>query len=143
MQVQSIQTTNNCRKPCFKAYFVNDVNGNFRHLWKTATKDNYLEQMIKIFANKHTNHGLEITGVRDGFSKVNSGHDAATVFGTFYDVFNHFTGKYTEYFINRNNREKLFNLLSCIEKDKEIFKNDSSAGSYRYLTGQENPRIEI
>ena len=143
MQVQSIQTTDNCRKPCFKAYLVNDAAGNFRNLWETANKGTYLDQKIKGFANLLPNHGLEITKVRDGYSRVNSGHDAATVFGNFYKVFNHFTGKFAEYFVSCLDSQKLFNLLGRIENDRELFKNDPATKSYRYLTGQENPRIKI
>ena len=143
MQVQSIQTTNNCRKPCFKAHFVNDVAGNFRKLWENAYIDKKLDLKIESFASKHLGHSLEITGIRDGYSKVNSGHDAATVFGSFYSVFNHFTGKFTEYFVNGSDRARLFNLLSSIENDKAIFENDSTAKIYRYLTGQDKPQIKI
>ena len=142
MRVQSIQTTNDCRKPCFKAHFVNDAAGNFRKLWETASIDKNLDLKIESFASKHLGHSLEITGVRDGYSKVNSGHDAATVFGSFYGVFNHFTGKFAEYFVNGYACECLFNLLSSIENDKGIFEDDSTAKIYQYLTGQAKPQTE-
>ena len=146
MQVQSIQanqTTNNCRKPCFKAHFVNDVNGNFRHLWETSNKDKVLEQKIEAFASKYKEHALEIIGVKDGSAYVGSGWDRQQVFGRYYKLFNHFNGKFFEYFVNSLDNARLFNLLNNIEKDDRIFTNDYTAKPYRYLTGQEEPREMI
>lgn len=147
MHVQSIQanqTTNNCRKPCFKAQFVYDNAGYFRRLWEDARKDTALKQKIDEFVCKHENHKLEITGKRDGWSRINSNTlDEETVPGTFYDIFNRYTGKFTQYFAAGPNRNNLFNLLCRIENDEGIFENNFITEAYQSLTGQEKPVEKI
>lgn len=143
MQVQSIQTTNNCRRPCFKAYFVNDAAGNFRKLWTTAIIDKNLEQKIESFASRHMKHGLEIIGAHDRFGYVGSGLDKDYVPGTDYTLFNHYNGQISEYFIASISSEKLSSLLDNIDKDEKLFGSDFTAKPYRYLTGQEKPQIKV
>ncbi len=140
MQVQSIQTTNNCRKPCFKAYFVNDAAGNFRNLWITARVDKKLEQKIESFASKYKKHGLEIIGVNNRTGYVGTGHDRAPVPGTDYMLFNHYNGQTSEYFIASLATERLAFLLDNINKDEKLFRDDYTAKPYRYLTGREEPQ---
>ncbi len=141
MQVQSIQTTNNCRKPCFKAQFVNDPQGYFRTMWSKATKNNALKDEIKKFASKNT-HNIEIIGVKDGWNDVGSGLDKSRVFGSFYKLFNHYNGKFSEYFVSSSDNARLFNLLNLINKDHNIFNDDYASDSYRYLTGQAKLQTE-
>ena len=137
MNVQAIQTTNNCRKPCFKAQFEYDNAGYFRRLWEAARKDDALIQKMNEFAHEHEGHKLEITGIRDGWSRVNRDSlDEETVSGTFYSIFNRYTGKFTQYFSAGPDRQKLYNLLCRIEKDEGIFENNFITEAYQSLTGQ-------
>jgi len=99
-------------------------------------------QKIDNFTSKHRNHALEIIRTRDGSSLVGSGADRTRVTGDFYEVFNHYTGKISEYFLSTQINAKLSRLLDYLENDKQIFQTDELAKSYRLLTGQEKPPIK-
>lgn len=123
MQVQSIQTTSNCRKPCFKAYFINDAKGKFRDICKHAEQTQELKDQIAELASNHKQHKLEIDYYVDYY----------------YRIFNHYTMKYKviEFPENQRNSGILYSILKRINEDKSFFEDDSFSKSYRLLTGQE------
>ena len=131
MKVQSIQTTNNCRKPCFKAYFVNDAKGYFNNLWYHSEKTSSVRAEMFALIRHHENHKLEIMDVeKDADNYLH------------YHIFNHHTGKYTVY--NKAPKvciaEVFRNILKNLndnEKDFfEDYKHDDISMAYRALTGQ-------
>ena len=137
MQVQSIQTTNDCRKPCFKAYFANDVKGTFNNLWYHSEKTSRVRAEMYALTRHHENHILEIMDV------VKDSDDYLH-----YHIFNHHTGKYTVYNKAPNVciAEVFCNILKKLndnEKDFfEDYKHDNISAAYRALTGQEKPQIK-
>ena len=135
MQVQSIQTTNNCRKPCFKAYFVNDAKGIFNNLWIKSEKTPEILQKMNDFANVKPDHALEI------LSSIHSNYYYT------YEIINHFTGKYSEINIERINllpkSKHLCLLIDKLSKDRGFFQEATFSKVYRTLTGQEKPKLEL
>ena len=137
MQVQSIranQTTNNCRKPCFKAYFKQDAKGLFNTLWANAAKDTGLELEIKKLAKK-PNHSLELIDL----------HDTGVKNHCYYTVLNLFNGKVKEYNTAKyscSNYFSLYSLIRQINEDEKLFDDDKNGKSdiFRLLTGQEKPK---
>jgi len=135
MQVQSIQanqTTNNCRKPCFKAYFVNDAKGYFNNLWYHSPKTAEAKAEISAFTNNHKNHKLEIVNIE----KDNEDY-------LYYHIFNHHTGKFTVYNKRKNESitEVLYKILKKLNGKEEDFFEDykhyNMSSAYRALTGQD------
>lgn len=126
MQVQRIQSTDSCRKPCFKAKFVNDVNGNFRRLWTAADKkENILKSWVRDFDGL-PNHRLEILNIRE--PKLKNAWYA-------YDIFNHNTGKTKTFYSDFiSEKSKLLQLLVGIGTDKEFFVEDEATALYKKLT---------
>lgn len=137
MQVQSIQanqTTNNCRKPCFKAQFKQDAKGLFNTLWANATKDTGLELEIEKLAKK-PNHSLELI----------DSHDIGVKNNCYYKVLNLFNGKVKEYNTAKyslTNHYSLYSLIRQINEDEKLFDDDKNGKSdiFRLLTGQEKPK---
>lgn len=133
MQVQSIQTTNNCRKHCFKAYFVNDSKGIFNRLWENSSKTPEVRDQIKLLTSKK-NHPLEIVSVEKC-------PDA-----DFYKILNRFTGKHTGCYVMDSIKTALYSILKCVNNDEGFFEEynfDELSKLYRCLTGQEKPQIKI
>ena len=124
MQVQSVQATNNCHKPCFKAYF--EANRHLKGLWEDARKTQELYKQIKKLTSQNKNHKLEIINCESGWQ---DGH-----FGNSYKVLNHYTNYMSEYFIVSENLRKkdfenyrkknLFFILKCVNEDKNLFKEE-------------------
>ena len=124
MQVQKIQSTDSSRKPCFKAKFVNDLNGNFRRMWQAADKT-----IVGCYADSFenfSNHKLEITNVRN-ISVVSSNFA--------YDIFNHNTGKNCTVYLGlpAENDKTLYNLICEIMDHKDIFEEDNISKIYNKI----------
>jgi len=86
MQVQAIeanQTTNNCRKPCFKAKFIEDYNGYIHTACNKANVTKNLKKNIKTFSELFPQTQLEILDVLK--NEITSGY--------MYYIYNHATGK--------------------------------------------------
>ncbi len=133
MQVQSIQATNNCRKPCFKAYFVNDSQGIFNSLWEYSSKTPEVRDQIRLLVSKK-NHPLEIVSVE---------HRPDT---DFYRILNRFTGKYAGCSVKDGITRALYSVLKCVNNDIGFFEEynfDEMSKLYRCLTGQDKPQIKI
>jgi len=129
MQVQSIQTTNDCRKPCFKARFVNDSKNILARIWNSSIMTNKLENDIDIFVKKHPEHSLEIISA-----------DGAKFSLVYYTILNQYTGKVCQYLCEDIPiKDTLSFLLEKINKDEDLFENNQKSKSYRILTGQEKP----
>ena len=83
MQVQSIQTTDNCRKPCFNAKFIDDYHGYIRTACNKANVTKNLKKNIKTFSNLFPKTKLEIINIEK--TRVMSNY--------MYNIYNHTTGK--------------------------------------------------
>lgn len=83
MQVGLIQTTDNCRKPCFNAKFIDDHNGCIRTACNKANVTKNLKKNIKTFSNLFPKTQLEIINIEKNNIKP----------GYMYNIYNHTTGK--------------------------------------------------
>ena len=127
MQVQPIQSQNNYQKTNFKAYFVNDANGYFRHVFGASEVNDPLRSIVREFTEKRPNHQLEIISARRIDTKP-----------TYcYDIFNHTTGKTQEIYTEKdiNNKDTLYYILYKIIFDRDIFKEDGHSELFKSLTG--------
>ena len=128
MKVQSVQSTNLSPNTNFKATFLNDVNGNFRNAWeKTLISDSFISKS-KIFSQISEKSILEITELN------------VQKFGTYYKIFNHYNGKFAQYFDYMDNYSRNKNLLEfildSIFKDKNLLSSETPKDSvFRLLTG--------
>lgn len=104
MQVGSIQTTDNCRKPCFNAKFIDDHKGYIRTACNKANVTNNLKNKIKTFTKLFPQTQLEILDVLK--NEITSGY--------MYYIYNHATGKaqYMGLQYNINHKNALDKLLS-------------------------------
>ncbi len=83
MQVQSIQTINDCCKPCFNAKFIDDHNGYIRTACNKANVTKKLKENINTFSKLFPQTQLEILDVMK--NDITSDY--------MYCVYNHTTGK--------------------------------------------------
>lgn len=116
MQVQSIQITNDCQKPCFKAKFIEDYNGYISRVCNNAKMTKALKRNMDIFSKKFPKTQLEILNVEQ--NKMTAGY--------VYDVYNHSTGKIKHIFApkdieNKYTLNKLLTKLNTQIKNEDDF----------------------
>ncbi len=83
MRVQSVQTRDNCSKPCFNAKFIDDHNGYIRTACNKANVTKKLKKTIETFSKLFQQTQLEILDIEK--NRVMSNY--------MYHIYNHTTGK--------------------------------------------------
>ena len=127
MQIQPVSSTN--QNNSFKARFINDKNGYFRELWRTAPKTYSLDHIIDEFCSKYKDHAVEIidvacVGQYDPVNKI-------------YTLFNHKTGNICRVSNDNSTINGFYNLLKNLLKVDGFFNESSDlAKMYKKITGQ-------
>jgi len=148
MQVQSINSTYDCRKPCFKSHFrQTGLTGTYEELYRVAIKDGNLKELTTNFAKFHRGHELSIDEVPIDYVqdllKSDSGFDKQSrIFG----IFNMYTGR--RKFVSLADKKgdegnMLANLMKKLMNDEslqELFEDDENSQLHRLLTGLEFPK---
>ena len=112
MKVQSIQTTSDCQKPCFKTKFIEDYNGYIHRACNSAKMTKSLKHNMDIFSKKFPKTQLEILNVEK--SNITSSY--------VYDVYNHSTGKIKHIFLHKGIKNK-YSLNRLLTKLNTQIKN--------------------
>ena len=119
MQVQAIganQITNDCRKPCFNAKFIDDHNGYIRTACNKANVTKRLKNKITTFSKLFPQTQLEIINIEK--------YDIMSCY--VYNIYNHATGKEQYMFCrhdigHKNTLDKLLSKLIIKMKNENDF----------------------
>ena len=151
MQVQSINSTYDCRKPCFKSHFKQTgFMGTYEDLYRVAKKGGDFLELATNFAKFHKGHELYIEEIPKEYVqdllKQNSGcDDQSKILG----IINMYTGR--KKFVSLADKKgdegnMLANLMKKLMNDaslQELFEDDENSYLHRLLTGQEFPKQRL